>query len=262
MKLDKFFEQVEEFGNASLIFLRSVELKLLKQHWQRKLKARRILDLGCGNGLTAKLVFGRGVAFGADKNKKVLEKAKQRGIYKQAILGLANDLGLAKQSCDLVFSNCVLEHIKELDPVLAEVNRVLITDGRLVFTSVTNNFYKYSLLGKISLGRENNLVKRYGRFRDKRMEHYHSYDLKIWSELLMKHGFKIEDSYYYFDKKNIESWDLILLWSSFWNKISVDLNDWWYKKWLRKMIYNQFLQAKAGDESCGAIAIMAKKIKQ
>jgi len=245
--LDKFFSQVEACGNPELILLRSIELKLLKDKFINKLDKGRILDLGCGGGLVAEILFNKKIDYGLDNDRLVLKKARKRGIYKRVILADAREMPLKNGVCEGVFSNCVLEHIKELDVVLKEVNRVLKKNGLLVFTSLTDEFKKYSILGN---------WKTYTVFRDRKLDHYHGYSLKRWREKLLKHGFKIVDYYYYFSQTTTRWWDFLMLWSWWMNKVGIKLDFWIY----RKFIYRKFLKAKAVGPEGAMIGILAKKI--
>ncbi|MBU1085218.1 hypothetical protein KKB06_02620, partial [Patescibacteria group bacterium] len=138
-----------------------------------------------------------------------------------------------------------------------EVNRVLVKDGYFVFTSLTENFKNYSVLSFLGLKR---LGAKYGWFREKRLQHYHGYNFEGWQKRLNKQGFKIVDRFYYLDKKTIEWWDFLSLWSYFFIHVNKKLDWWLYKKIWKSKIYKRFQQIEAVDFRAAAIGIVAKKI--
>jgi SAM-dependent methyltransferase len=260
MNFRELFKQFEGFGNPSVILFRGVELKLLRQAWGRVLKqGQRVLDLGCGDGRTAQIVFEKAISYGLDNDNRSLEKAKKKKIYQRLLLAEAGKMPLENGVCDLVFSNCVVEHIKDLEPVFAEVNRVLKKGGLLVFTSLTENFKNYSLLSWLGLKKTSPLVRYYARFREKILIHYHGYSLAGWQKRLKRYGLELEDHFYYLNKKTIEQWDFFMLWSHFWSRISPRLDWWLYQHLLRNWVYTLVKKAEPETKKAGAIAIMARK---
>ena len=97
--------------------------------------AEPILDLGCGDGHFASIALdGRTPMVGVDPWWSPLTKTVKRQVYRYAIQSVGGALPFASQYFSTVISNSVLEHIPELDPVLAEVNRVLKPGGTLILT--------------------------------------------------------------------------------------------------------------------------------
>lgn len=257
---EEFFSKTEAFGNSAIILLRSIELKLVKKHILDGLKAKRVLDLGCGDGLAAGMVLERPVTYGLDKNADFIQKAKKSGVYQETILGDAGEIPLDKDICDMVFSNCVIEHIKKLDPVFEEVSRILRKNGLFVFTTLTDNFGKYSFFSWLNIRPLGRLEKLYTKMREKKLQHYHGYSFEEWSRLLARHGFEVVDCYYYLDKKTAELWDFFLLLSFFLAKISPRLDFWVYRVFLKNLVSRKFMEAQTVGEKGAAIGILAKKI--
>lgn len=95
-----------------------------------------VLDLGCGTGLC-------GVEFqnwsktlrGVDLSAKMLDKARQRGIYDELLLSdlltpLQQDVG----KFDLILAGDVFVYSGELEPIFQAVSRSLRPGGRFAFT--------------------------------------------------------------------------------------------------------------------------------
>lgn len=100
-----------------------------------------VLDLGCGQGLqTQLLAYACGRVVGVDVSPTAIAQAceyrrfspvRSRLQYHCSPLEMA---GLPADCFDHVFSFCVLEHIPNLDEVLAELLRIVKPGGDLHFT--------------------------------------------------------------------------------------------------------------------------------
>jgi SAM-dependent methyltransferase len=95
--------------------------------------ARRVLDVGCGEGQVARRVTGLGAeAVGLDPTVAQLTVARQRAggpVYGRAIAGA---LPVRDGAFDAVVVCLVLEHVDPFEPAIAEIARVLEPDGRFV----------------------------------------------------------------------------------------------------------------------------------
>ena len=96
--------------------------------------AKRVLDLGCGEGQIARLVAGAGAerVVGVDTSTAQLAEAARRGGGVAYTRASAGALPLAVRSFDAVVTCLVLEHLHDLDGALDEVVRVLRPGGRFV----------------------------------------------------------------------------------------------------------------------------------
>lgn len=96
--------------------------------------ASRVLDVGCGEGQTARLVAETGAAtvVGVDASSAQITEAQRRGGGAAYARATALALPARTASFDAVVSCLVLEHIADLDGALDEVARVLRPGGRFV----------------------------------------------------------------------------------------------------------------------------------
>jgi SAM-dependent methyltransferase len=91
---------------------------------------RRILDLGCGDGvLTARMIEAGASVLGVDASPSMVEAAKARGI--DAIVADAADLSFEKKF-DAVVSNAALHWMSDQKAVVGNVYRALRPGGRFV----------------------------------------------------------------------------------------------------------------------------------
>ncbi len=97
--------------------------------------ARRVLDVGCGEGQVARLAALGGAPFvvGIDPTAAQVDVAKARGGAVEYGRASASALPFADESFDAVVACLVFEHIDAVDDALAEVGRVLVRGGRFLF---------------------------------------------------------------------------------------------------------------------------------
>lgn len=105
-----------------------------------EVKGKRILDIGCGDGLFALELARKGAqVVGLDTSPSVLSRGAHRAqalrLERAFFLhGNATTMALASSAFDLTVCNCVLEHIAADGEVLRDIYRVLKPGGKLVLT--------------------------------------------------------------------------------------------------------------------------------
>lgn len=158
-----------------------------------------ILDLGCGDGLFAKMLFSgrRNEIIGIDVSEACLTAAKSQRIYKGVILCDGAELPYKDNSFATVMSNCVLEHIVDDAKVLQEVSRVLKDGGLFVFTVPSENFIPNLI----------NHGKDYVEQLNKRLEHFHYRSPSDWRELLHLSGLTLETFSYFLPRQVQHVWE-------------------------------------------------------
>jgi SAM-dependent methyltransferase len=97
--------------------------------------ARRVLDIGCGEGQVARLALAGGadVAIGVDPTSTQIVVAAERGGGAHYARSGAGALPFADGSFDAAVACLVFEHIRDVDDAIAEVARVLAPGGRFLF---------------------------------------------------------------------------------------------------------------------------------
>lgn len=174
----------------ALALMRAVEC----DHLARLPFPRPILDVGCGDGTFARVLFnGVVVDAGVDADEKEVERARATRCYAQAEVGQVEALPFESERFATVFSNCVLEHVPDIEAALSEIHRVLRTDGRLYLTVPSPRCVTYLLwtavLGKLGLHR---LADAYAGLTLRLFKAEHVMEPEGWSRLLERLGFRVE----------------------------------------------------------------------
>jgi ubiquinone/menaquinone biosynthesis C-methylase UbiE len=176
------------------VLLRSIECRLLSRYTFE----RPMLDVGVGDGHFASILFPDGVDSGVDPSAESIEEARRRGVYRDLRVASASALPYPDSRFRSVLSNCVLEHIPELDLALSEIARVLEPGGLFAFTVPSPNYERfllgYSIPQALRLGA---LARAYGGFMTRISYHYHYYSPEEWSRRLAAKGFSVREWRYY-----------------------------------------------------------------
>lgn len=173
----------------ALALERSLECRLLS----RFVFQRPVLDVGCGDGLFAKVLFGPAmVDEGVDPDPAELARARRRNAYLHLHQAEGQALPLPDASTATVISNSTLEHIVELDAVLREVRRVLRPGGTLFATVPTDRFDRYSSVSRLleALGLFGAAASFRG-FYDRFWRHYHFYPPEGWAIRMKAAGLRV-----------------------------------------------------------------------
>lgn len=160
-----------------------------------------ILDIGCGEGMYAYILFDEKIDTGIDPNSRELERAKEYGAYSELINCFGDDIPKPDKSYKTIFSNSVLEHIPRIDDVLKEAHRLLADDGKMCVTIPTDMFDKYSVIYQIlsTLGMKN-IAEKYRIFFNGFWAHYHFHDKNGWQEVFERNGFNVIEAKEYASK--------------------------------------------------------------
>jgi ubiquinone/menaquinone biosynthesis C-methylase UbiE len=96
--------------------------------------ARRVLDIGCGDGQISRLAAAQGASvIGIDPTWNCVSVAAERGGGAAFARAGAAELPFADASFDAAVACLVFEHIDEVDAAIAEVARVLEPGGTFSF---------------------------------------------------------------------------------------------------------------------------------
>lgn len=166
--------------------------------YQRHSFQRPILDIGCGEGLFAKVVFSEKIDTGIDPNPHELERARKLGAYEELIECRGDAIDKPDGHYNTAFSNSVLEHIPDIEPVFREVHRLLARGGKFYVTVPSHRFDEYSVVNQTlrAVGLRG-LADKYRLFFNRFWRHYHCYTLDGWSALAQRTGFTVTEIHAY-----------------------------------------------------------------
>ncbi len=169
-----------------------------------------LLDIGCGDGNFAQVALpGRRITAGIDPWWRPLNKAVKAGNYELPLQALGDNLPFADNYFAAAFSNSVLEHIPDIQPVLNEIGRVLRPGARFLMTTPSHYFTEF--LGGAALFerlRLDGMAERYRRWFNFISRHAHTDPPQTWADRLAAAGFVIERWQYYFSREALRTLEL------------------------------------------------------
>lgn len=185
---------------------RAVELAAVLRHG---LPAGSGLDLGCGDGKLMRILVQAAQKptplVGVDPDPLEASDAQASGVYQRVHVAPGDRVPEPGASFDFVFSNSVLEHIAELDPVIAEVARLLRPGGTFLFTVPGSGFHD-CLAGPLLPGRDR---ARYLEHIDRRCAHVRYWNEAQWREALAAHGLEIVRAVPYLSAAQTRRWETL-----------------------------------------------------
>lgn len=156
--------------------------------YQKSLPFKKpILDVGCGDGMFAKITFAKMIDIGLDLKESRIEEAKKQKIYKKFITYDGRHIPMPARSFATVVSNCVLEHVEDIEHVLKEIYRVM-KPGGLFLTTVMAKPWEEHLFGSVLMGNS------YKDWMRKKQVHLNLFSSKKWTETFQRAGFTIQES--------------------------------------------------------------------
>lgn len=172
----------------ALAIERSMECEILS----RLLFERPILDIGCGDGIFAKVLFAEKVDTGVDPNATELAHARGLDVYTELLECRGDAIPRPDSSYRTIFSNSVLEHIPQVDRVLQEAHRLLAPGGAFYLTVPSDRFEQYACVSRVlSWLRLRGMQTKFRNFYNRFWAHYHCYNPETWAQRLREAGFEV-----------------------------------------------------------------------
>ncbi|MFO7680580.1 MAG: class I SAM-dependent methyltransferase [Chloroflexota bacterium] len=164
------------------------------------------LDVGCGDGHFAQMTFDRPLDVGLDPWWNPLKKAYRSDAYNLVLQGMGDRMPFPDNHFASAFSNSVLEHIPDIQPVLNETSRVLQENGRFLIT-MPSQYFTQELGGALWLEKLSldGMAGRYRRFFNRISRHEHTDSPEVWAARLAQAGFVVERWQYYFSAKALHA---------------------------------------------------------
>lgn len=163
--------------------------------------AKPVLDLGCGDGHFGTVALPSPPQVGLDPDARLLREARRRGGYRLLVRAEGGRVPFPDGFFATVVSNSVLEHIPCLQPVLAEVCRVLRPGGLFYFCVPGPHFLPFLSIGRaldrIGLQR---LGRLYRGFFNRVSRHHHCDGPEVWRMRLEEAGLRLIRFWPYFSR--------------------------------------------------------------
>lgn len=161
--------------------------------YQRYSLAEPVLDVGCGDGRYFRLVWpGIQDVTGVDMDPGVAEAAMRSGVYREVYVAPADRLPTQNESFASAFANCSLEHMDNLDEVLAGIGHSLRPGAPFLLSITTDKFVEWTALPVLA-----DRIGEPGRARVLQVDYetYHHLvnplPMEIWAEHLQAAGFDV-----------------------------------------------------------------------
>jgi SAM-dependent methyltransferase len=184
------FEAYFPYAPTALCVKECVRLAALRKHACRG----PILDVGCGDGLFAKIAYGNEEVWGIDIDADEGRRAQASRAYQQLILADITRARIPQAFFQTCIANCSLEHVPDIDAALKNILGGLKPGGR-AFLFVPNKDWAEHLwsvraaervgLRPLSVALRKSI--------DALFKHYHMHDEQGWREVAERAGFVIEE---------------------------------------------------------------------
>ena len=175
--------------------LRAVE----QSFYETQVLEEPIYDLGAGDGHFAWALFEDQAVIGVDPWWQPLLEAKTWNVYPLLVQAEGASVPVETASCGSAISNSVLEHIKDVQPVLNEAARVLKPGGKFFFAVPNRRFvtdlWGMEVFARIGLKR---LALLYSRFFNMISRHKNLDPPEVWLKRLEQAGFDQVEYWHYF----------------------------------------------------------------
>jgi SAM-dependent methyltransferase len=176
------------------VIMRSIEARILSDVDY----PRPILDVGCGDGHFASVVFAGGVDVGLDPGMEETVESRRRGVYRLVTRASSTAMPFADASFGSVVSNCVFEHIPDIESTVSEIARVLRPGGRFACTVVGDHFNDLltdeRAWARLGLARAH---RAYIDWFNRKSVHYRWDSPDTWRRRFERVGFQVESWRYY-----------------------------------------------------------------
>lgn len=164
------------------------------------------LDIGCGDGHFASLVFDDPIDVGVDPWTSPIRKAARLESYQALVQGDAGKLPFPDDYFGSAFSNSVLEHIPHVRDVLKDAARVLKPGAYFLFC-VPNQRYisELSIPSLLSRAGLSGLGSAYRNWFRRMSRVHHARSPEVWQEWLNDAGFDLEKWWHYFSPRSMRA---------------------------------------------------------
>ncbi|MGA8049370.1 MAG: class I SAM-dependent methyltransferase [Burkholderiales bacterium] len=185
---------------------RAVELAVVIEHG---LPSGTGLDLGCGDGKLMRILLEASRVspslVGVDIDPLETRDAVESGVYQRVHTGPADRIPEPDAAFDFVYSNSVLEHIDDIEPVIAEVGRLLRPGGTFLFTVPGAGFHECLAGPLLPWSDRGDYLERI----DRRCAHRRYWGEAQWRACLGRHGLEPVRTVEYLTAPETQRWETL-----------------------------------------------------
>ena len=242
------FAAYYRFAPSALALRECLRLRAVRKHALDE----PILDIGCGDGLFARLAHPDKQIWGIDVNPVEIRRAQATAVYSTLVCGNISTVDLPIGFFKGAIANCSMEHVPGLDDALKNIRRALAPGGQLILIVPTPAWTQ--LLAVPMMLREagfGSLASAYGEGLDKVFHHLHLYDDAEWSRRLVEAGFRVKSVEMLTSKRSSWMFDILLYPSLF---------GWVTKKLTGRWVLAPFLRTFTADLTRTIVNAIAKRV--
>jgi GT2 family glycosyltransferase/ubiquinone/menaquinone biosynthesis C-methylase UbiE len=175
---------------TGLALMRAVECDLFARHAFE----RPILDVGCGDGTFARMLFNGVIVDAAvDLDPQEAERARATRCYAEVRVGSVEALPFESGSAASVLCNSVLAVVQDCDAALAEIQRVLRPGGRAYLTVPSPRCKRFLFWSRLLAGvGMRGLAQRYAEWTPTLFRARHLLEPEEWVQRLEQAGLRVE----------------------------------------------------------------------
>lgn len=208
-KKEDFFTSFARHAPVSLFTIRAKECELFSHY----VYERPMLDVGCGEGIFVNALFDVPIDAGIDVEQRNVEKARQLNSYKEVYCAPAEKLPFNDSHFKTVISNCVLEHVQDIDKALCEIHRVLVPGGRAYLSVATPLFSEAMSATDIIFNKFGIKIKAGIKLMDYLFRHNRTLYLNEWKKKIVRAGFIIREIHPYLSAQLLNLMGFFLVFS-------------------------------------------------
>lgn len=122
---------------------REKEIYSLIKTWTKTIKPKKVVDIGCGQGICSTVVSKDIVYIGIDQSNTLIKRAKKvyKSLNRKFIIGDAYDIPLKDNYTDAVISIWVWSHLRDLKQAAKEMYRILKPGGHFLIVTANPDTY-------------------------------------------------------------------------------------------------------------------------
>ncbi len=175
-------------------YWRLLELAAVRPHLVHT--AGPVLELGCGDGVFTEL-SGLRVDLAVDREPRAVARASRRSVYGAVQKADIREIDAALGPFGTIFSNSVLEHVVNPEPVLERCRELLAPGGRLIATVPLRRMNEHLALR----------LPAYARARQRQLQHRNLWSVEEWRTRLEAADFETVIADLYLDADACRRWD-------------------------------------------------------